>query len=102
MVYYFSQIGWRYFSGSFWTEFSLLERQKLSFSAKLGDFKILMGLRINPGNWRWNALATLLASLMDRQALMEFDEFEIFNVDATDKTKTCQDRICPLILLGKF
>ena len=48
-----------------------------------------MGLRINPGNWRWNALATLLASLMDRQALMEFDGFEIFNVDATDKTKTC-------------
>ena len=47
-------------------------------------------------------MATLLASLMDRQALMEFDEFEIFNVDATDKTKTCQDRICPLILLGKF
>ena len=61
-----------------------------------------MGLRVNPGNWRWNPLTTLLVSLMDRQALMEFDGFEIFNVDATDKTKTCQDRICPLILLGQF
>ena len=80
----------------------MLQRQKLSFSAKLGDSKVLIGLGINPGNWGWNPLATLLASLMDRQALMEFDEFEIFNVDATDKTKTCQDRICPLILLGKF
>ena len=47
-------------------------------------------------------MTTLLVSLMDRQALMEFDGFEIFNVDATDKTKTCQDRICPLILLGQF
>ena len=47
-------------------------------------------------------MATLLASLMDRQALMEYDGFKIFNVDVTDKTKTCQDRICPLILLGQF
>ena len=32
----------------------LLERQKLSFAAKLGDSKILKRLKVNPGNWRWN------------------------------------------------
>ena len=74
----------------------------MSFSAKQGDSKVFIGLGINPGNWRWNPLATLLVSLMERQAMMEFDGFEIFNVDATEKTKTCQDRICPLILLGQF
>ena len=41
-----------------WTEVSLLERQKLSFAAKLRDSKVLKRLRINPGNWRWNPLAT--------------------------------------------
>ena len=41
----------------YWTEISLLERQKLSFAAKLGNSKILKRHSINPGNWRWNPLA---------------------------------------------
>ena len=54
----------------------------MSFAAKLGDSKILKRLTINPGNWRWNPLATMLAGLMSRSGADEFDGFEIFNADA--------------------
>ena len=27
---------------------------------------------------------------------------EIFHADATDETRICQNKICPLILLGQF
>ena len=49
----------------------------MSFVAKLRDCKILTQLRINPGNWRWNPLATMLASLMNRSGATEFNGFEI-------------------------
>ena len=41
----------------YWTEISLLERQKLYFLAKLWDSKILKQLWINRANWMWNPLA---------------------------------------------
>ena len=49
-----------------WTEINSLGRQKLSFAAKLRDSKILKQPRINPGSWRWNPLATMLAVPMNR------------------------------------
>ena len=49
-----------------WTEISILERQKLSFAEKRGDSKILKRLRINPWNWRWNPLPTMLVGLVNR------------------------------------
>ena len=36
--------------------------------------------------------------LWTEQALTEFDGFEMFNADATDETKICHNKICPLIL----
>ena len=43
------------------TVISLLERQKLSFAAKLGDR--LYNLK---KHWKWNPSATMLAGLMNR------------------------------------
>ena len=40
----------------YWTEISLLDRQKLYFLAKLWDSKILKQLWINRANWMWNPL----------------------------------------------
>ena len=31
--------------------------------------------------------------------LTEFDSFEILNADTADETKTCHDKICPLIFV---
>ena len=81
-----------------WTEMSLLERQEMSFDAKLGDFKVLKRHRTNLGNWMWNPLANLWTD----QALTEFDGFEFFYADTTDETKICLDKICSLILSEQF
>ena len=85
-----------------WTEINLLDRQKLSFAAKFGDSKILKGLRINPGSWRWNPLATMLAGLINRSGTNGIWRFWIFNPDATDETKICHDYICSLIFSRQF
>ena len=53
----FNHLSYKLRQACYWTEISLLERQKLSFAAKLGNSKILKRLSINPGNWRWNPLA---------------------------------------------
>ena len=81
-----------------WTEISLLERQKLSFAAKFGDSKILKRQRINPWNWRWNPLATMLAGLVNRSGADGIWRLWNLSCGCNWRKKNCHDKICPLIV----
>ena len=85
-----------------WTEISLRERQKLPLLQNSGIPKMFKQLRINPGNRRWNSLATMPAGPMNCLGADGIWRFEIFNAVATDKTKICHDKVWPMILSAQF
>ena len=76
------------------TVISLLERQKLSFAAKLGDR--LYNLK---KNCDWNPSATMLSGLMNRSGA---DGICWLSAYARDVSKICCDKTFLLILSGQF